>query len=277
MQHLKSGAEAQHDPGAHGVAGLAEQTVWPLGRMADGKPVKEHGELFLRVLGEHLIDGGQVPLLWCPGAVQIHIEDQALEQIALTVVPEVVTFLVALRVGDDHISEDLGHEGIAAQVEHAVPGVTVLRLQKVIDPHLVAVLFEQFRRVCEHLRLRIRDYHRLPPPNALEQGRTNHAPGLPGAAGAEHRDVFIESGVLRQADDRAALRLAQDDPLRPLRAGYLQDGAYLLLVHPPRSAVGAPLASGEVAGVIVVAPKPILEPDKCEQAACQHRRKEGAF
>jgi len=54
----------------------------------------------------------------------------------------VVALLIALRVGDDHVGEDLGHEGVAAQVEHAVPGVAVLRLQEVIDPHLIAVLLE---------------------------------------------------------------------------------------------------------------------------------------
>ena len=272
LEHLESGAKAQDDACAHGVAGLAEQAVRPLGRMADGQPVKEHGEFLLRVLGEHLIDGGQVPLLRRAGAVQVHIKDQALEQVALAVVPEVVALLIALRVGDDHVGEDLGHECVAAQVKHAVPGVAVLRLQKVIDPHLIAVLFEQLRRVGEHLRLWIRDHYRLAAPDALEQGRPDDAPGLHGAAGAEDGDVLIEPGVLRQADDGAALRLAQDDPLCTLRTGHLQHGAHLLLAHPAGCAVGAPLAAGEVAGVVVVAPKSVLEPYKYEQAACQHRR-----
>ena len=73
--------------------------------MIQRQPVKEGGKLFFCVLGEHLVDSGQVALLRTAGGVQIHIEDQALEQVGLTIIPEVVALALSML-----IKEILGSE-----------------------------------------------------------------------------------------------------------------------------------------------------------------------
>ena len=109
LEHLQSGTQAQDHTGPHGIAGLAEQAVGCPGRVVQGQPVKEGGELLFRVLGQHLVDCGQVALLRAAGGVQIHIEDQAFQQVGLSVIPEMVPLAVPLRIGNDNICQDLGH------------------------------------------------------------------------------------------------------------------------------------------------------------------------
>ena len=96
--------------------------------MVQRRPIKNHSQFFFCVLGDHLIDGRQVFLLRFAGRVHIHIKDQALEQICLAIIPEMITLTISLRVGDDDIGKHLCHEGVPAQVEHTVPGVAKFRL-----------------------------------------------------------------------------------------------------------------------------------------------------
>ena len=96
--------------------------------MVQRQPIKNHSQFFFCVLGDHLIDGRQVFLLRFAGRVHIHIKDQAFEQICLAIIPEMITLIISLRVGDDDIGKHLCHEGVPAQVEHTVPGVAKFRL-----------------------------------------------------------------------------------------------------------------------------------------------------
>ena len=81
----------------------------------------EHGgQLSLVILGEQLIHSGQVFLVRASGSVLIHIEDESPEQIALTVIPEVVPFAFA-GISNDYIGQDLSKKSIAIQVGHAIP------------------------------------------------------------------------------------------------------------------------------------------------------------
>ena len=78
MQHLQPGAQAQHNTGAHCVAGLGKQAVRPTGGMVQGQPLEQSGELDRAVAQEHLIHRRQVLLLRAAGGVQVHIEDECL-------------------------------------------------------------------------------------------------------------------------------------------------------------------------------------------------------
>ena len=82
---------------------IRDRAVGCPGRVIQRQPVKEGSKLFFCVLGEHLVDSGQVALLRTAGGVQIHIEDQALEQVGLTIIPEVVALSISFGVGDDDI------------------------------------------------------------------------------------------------------------------------------------------------------------------------------
>ena len=123
LQYLKPGSQTQYDTSAYCIAALAEKAVGRLGGVAHGQAVKKGGELLFRVLGQHLVYGGQVPLLRLAAGIQVHIEDKAFEQIRLAVIPEMVPLFSAACIGDDDICEYLSHESIAAQVKHTIPGV----------------------------------------------------------------------------------------------------------------------------------------------------------
>ena len=120
LEYLKAGAEAQHDAGAHGVAGLTEQPVGGFGRMGYGKTPEHGGQLLLCVAGQHLVDGREVSLLGRAAGVLIHIEDECLQEIGLTVIPEVVALTFA-RIRDNDIGQHLSQQCITAEIGHAVP------------------------------------------------------------------------------------------------------------------------------------------------------------
>ena len=71
--------------------------------MVQRQPVKKNGELLFRVLSQHLVDGGQVTFLRAAGGIQIHIEDQAFQQIGLAVIPKMIPFAIPLCIGNDDI------------------------------------------------------------------------------------------------------------------------------------------------------------------------------
>ena len=229
------------------------------------------------MLGEHLVDGGQVPLIRCSCGVQIHVEDQALEQVSLAVIPEVISLAIPFGVGNNHIGQHLSHQSVAAQIKHTVPGIAPFWIEQIVDPDGVAALSEQLRCVGVHFRLWIRHNHRLTAPDALEDRWADHTSGLHSSAGTEYSDVLVEPRVLRQADDGALLCFSKDDPPGLCNTGHLQDRPHLLVAHPTGCAIGAPLAAGKVAGIIVLASEAILESEKEIQAAGQHRQKECAY
>lgn len=99
---------------------------------------KERRELTLTVLNQHLVDRSQVLALRTAAAVQIHIQNQRLEQVALAIIPEVVT-LALTGIANDNIGQHLSKESIPTQVRHTVPGITMLRIDQVEHLNLIPV------------------------------------------------------------------------------------------------------------------------------------------
>ena len=165
-------------------------------------------------------------------------------------------------IGDDNICEHLGHQSVAAQIKHTVPGVAQLRLEQVVNADGIPVFSEQLHSIRVHFRLGIRDDHGLPAADTLKQGWTDYTAGFHRSAGAEHSDVLVEPGVFRQADNRTMIVLAQYDASGLAGTGYLQNGSHLPIAHPARRSVGTALAAGEIAGIPIFAAKSVLEPEK---------------
>ena len=148
MQHLQPRAEAEHNAGAHRVAGLSEQVVRRASRVVERQLLKERRELALAVAYQHLVDRGEVLLLGCAAGIRVYIEHKRLEQVGLTVVPEVVALALA-GVADNDVGEHLREQRITAEVGHTVPGVAVRRVYQVEHLDLIAVGTEHLRCVAK--------------------------------------------------------------------------------------------------------------------------------
>ena len=105
LQHLQPRAEAEHNAGAHRVAGLSEQVVRRAGRVIERQLLKERRKLALAVANEHLVDRGEVFLVRRPAWVESDVEYERLEQVGFAVIPEVVALALSML-----IKEILGSE-----------------------------------------------------------------------------------------------------------------------------------------------------------------------
>ena len=79
LQYLQPRAEAEHNAGAHRVAGLREQVVRRAGRVIERQLLKERRKLALAVANEHLVDRGEVFLVRRPAWVEADVEHERLE------------------------------------------------------------------------------------------------------------------------------------------------------------------------------------------------------
>ena len=69
-------------------------------------------QLAFTILGKHLVNRGQVLLIWIQFLILVNHQDERLEKIAFTVVPEVITF-TGTGVADDDIGQNLCHQCVA--------------------------------------------------------------------------------------------------------------------------------------------------------------------
>ena len=79
LQYLQPRAEAEHNAGAHRVAGLSKQVVRRAGRMVERQLLKERRELALTVANKHLVDRGEVFLVRRPARIKADVEYERLE------------------------------------------------------------------------------------------------------------------------------------------------------------------------------------------------------
>ena len=101
-----------------------------------------------------------MPFFRIAGGILIHIQNQGLEKVSLTSVPEMIA-LAGAGVSNDDIGEDLGHERIAVEIRHTVPGIAVFRVYQVKNLHVIPVFAEQLRGIRVKLALAVRDDHRF--------------------------------------------------------------------------------------------------------------------
>ena len=127
LEYLQSDTQTENDAGFDRITGLRKQIERCPGRMVRRQLLKHDGQRFFGIVGQQLIDVGQIFSIRWEGLVQIGIENQCLQQICLTVVPEMVAFAVT-GIADDDVGEDLCHHGVSIQVGHAVPGVPMQRI-----------------------------------------------------------------------------------------------------------------------------------------------------
>ena len=80
--------------------------------MIERKFFKHCCQLVLAVLGKELVHGGEMLHIGASRSVLVYKQDQRLQQIALAIVPEVVSFS-GTGVADDNIGQHLRHQGIA--------------------------------------------------------------------------------------------------------------------------------------------------------------------
>ena len=199
LQDLQTRAETYNDPGFHRLAGLCKERVWGTGRMTQRQSVKDRRELLLGVLGKQPVSCAQVLFIRIAGGILIHIQNQRLEKVSLTAVPEMIAFAGAC-ISDDDIGEDLGHERIAVEIRHTVPGIAVFRVYQVKNLHIIPVFAEQLRGIRVKLALAVRDDHGLAALDVLKQGVADDGARLHRAGGTEDRYVSVEPGILRHAD-----------------------------------------------------------------------------
>ena len=177
------------------------------------KLVEQPCELAFRVLRQHPVDPRKV-LCFRIRLNQIHIQHQCFEQVRLAVVPEVIA-LAGAGVADDNGGQHVGHERVAMQVGHAVPGVTVGRADQIEHLHVIPILAVELRGIRVKLALGVGHHHRLTSLDGLEQCVPDHRTRLHGARSAKDGDMPVQSGVAWHADD--------------LSVGFSQDRALCLI------------------------------------------------
>ena len=120
MKHLEPGPQPDDDAAPDTFAGLLENVVGGLGRVGDGEYIEQGIQLLLAARGEKLVDlSDTAPVL---RVALLHVEHQGLQQIHLSVVPEVVALPIA-GILNDHITEKLGHQLLPLNLGKAVPRV----------------------------------------------------------------------------------------------------------------------------------------------------------
>ena len=189
--------------------------------------------------------------------IQSHIQNQRLQKVGFTVVPEVVS-LTRACVADDDIGQHLSHQGIPAHIRHAVPCIGVHGIHQVEDLHLIPIFAKQLRGIIVHLALRVRYDHGLPSLDGLEQIVADHSTGFHGAGSAKHCGVPIQSGVLGKTH-QLAIALTEDVTFCLRRRCQLQDFFHVLITHPACGAIGARLADRKASGVMQLPGELIVE------------------
>ena len=115
LQHLKSCSQTQYDTGFHRVTGLSKQVEWGTCRMAKRQLIELGYQLPLTVLGKQLIYRSKILLIETQFLILVYHQDQRLQQIAFTVVPEMIT-LTGTGIADNDVGQNLSHQGISVQV-----------------------------------------------------------------------------------------------------------------------------------------------------------------
>ena len=155
--------------------------------MTQRQSVKDRRELLLGILGQQPVSCAQVPFFRIAGGILIHIQNQGLEKVSFTAVPEMIA-LAGAGVSNDDIGEDLGHERIAVEIRHTVPGIAVFRVYQVKNLHVIPFFAEQLRGIRVKLALAVRDDHRFAALDILKQGVADDGAGLHCAGCAAHRE-----------------------------------------------------------------------------------------
>lgn len=117
---MQSGTQTENDAGFDRITGLGKQIERRPGRMIRRQFLEHDGQRFLGIVGQQLVDIGQILPLRRERLVQIGVENQRFQQVRLAVIPEMIAFAVAC-VADNDVCEDLSHHGVSVQVGHAVP------------------------------------------------------------------------------------------------------------------------------------------------------------
>ena len=164
------------------------------------------------------------------GWILIHIQNQGLEKVSLTAVPEMIAFSGAC-IADNDIGEDLGHKRIAVEIRHTVPGITVFGVYQIKNLHIIPILAEQLRGIRVKLALAVRDDHGLAALDVLKQGVADDGAGLHCAGCAEDGDVPVKSGVLWHTNRFPAV-LTENGAFRLVDRIDLENLPHLRLGHP---------------------------------------------
>ena len=141
LEYLQSGTQTENDTGFDRITGLGKQIERRPGRMIRRQFLEHDGQRFLGIVSQQLVDVGQILPLRREGFVQVGIENQRFQQVRLTVIPEMIAFAVA-GVADNDVCENLSHHGVSVQIGHAVPRVSVQRVNQVQYLDLVSVFPE---------------------------------------------------------------------------------------------------------------------------------------
>lgn len=150
LEYLQSGTQTENDTGFDRITGLGKQIERCPGRMIRRQLLEHDGQRFLGIVGQQLVDVGQILPLRREGFVQVGIEDQRFQQVCLTAIPEMIAFAVA-GIANNDVGEDLSHHGISVQIGHAVPRVTVQGVNQVQHLDLVSAFPEQLGGIAVHL------------------------------------------------------------------------------------------------------------------------------
>ena len=124
LEYLQSGTQTENDTGFDRIAGLGKQIERRPGRMVRRQFLKHDGQLFFGIVGQQLVNVGQILPLRRERLVQVGIENQRFQQVRLAVIPEMIAFAVA-GVADNDVCENLSHHGVSVQIGHTVPRVSV--------------------------------------------------------------------------------------------------------------------------------------------------------
>ena len=99
LQGLQPSAQTNDNAGLDRIACLCEQVVRRFGRMGDGEPFKQGGELRQRRMGQKLVSSRQ--RLLCISGCLVYIKDQSAQEVLLAVVPKRVSVSVPGVCDDD--------------------------------------------------------------------------------------------------------------------------------------------------------------------------------
>ena len=227
--------------------------------MTQRQSVKDRRELLLGILSQQPVSCAQVLFLRIAGGILIHIQNQGFEKVSLTAVPEMIAFAGAC-IPDNDIGEDLGHERIAVEIRHTVPGITVFGVNKVKNLHVIPVFAEQLRGIRVKLALAVRDDHGLAALDVLKQGVADDGAGLHCAGGTEDRYVSVEPGILRHADCFPTV-LTENGAFCLVDRIDLENLPHLRLGHPGCGSVDTGLTGVETARVFAPAAKSVMKAD----------------